>query len=406
MADLVRYNNDINKVPLRNLTEKELNIFFSLIFKAKEEKTRKINMSFTELRNLSNGDTHNSRFIKALDSMDKKLLNLNQSVEIKKGVFKRFNLFNDFTIDTNENTLTVSIHELFSYMLNDLIGNYTKFELQELISFKSSYSKNVFRLMKQWESIKKLDIKLDEFKRILCIPESYKFSKIDQRVLKPVMEELGPIFNNLKLEKVKKGRSIDKLIFTWGNRNILTGETTCKGNSVKSGLIEEVVISEGLNKAIEKVKKNRFIKPLITNGNIEKLLKKFTDQELTRGLPLADKKVNTEIKSLNYIITTIENELKENQIKIVIKKSEPKDLQGVESKEEVKEELTEEIKEPTKIIDKDLEYFREETLKELENQKTKNKNLKHGQYSVAKVLIGKAQNYEQISNLILKYELN
>ena len=37
------------------------------------------------------------------------------------------------------------------------------------------------------------------------------------------MEELSPIFPNLKLEKVKKGRSIDKLIFTWGNRNFLNG---------------------------------------------------------------------------------------------------------------------------------------------------------------------------------------
>lgn len=403
MADLVKYNNDINKVPLRNLTEKELNIFFSLIFKAKEEKTRKINMTFTDLRKISNGDINTPRFIKALDSMDKKLLNLNQSVEIKKGVFKRFNLFNDFTIDTNENTLTVSIHELFSYMLNDLIGNYTKFELQELISFKSSYSKNVFRLMKQWESIKKLDIKLDEFKRILCIPESYKFSKIDQRVLKPVMEELGPIFPNLKVEKIKKGRSIDKLIFTWGKKGL--------PNSRKSlppgGDTKVLEISEGLNKAIEKVKKNRFVKPLMTSGNIEKLLKEFSDQELTRGLKFASFEIKTEIKSLNYLIKTINTGIEEKEIKIVVKKSEPNDLKGVEPKGEVKEELTEEIRESIKIIDKDLEFFREGVLKELENQKkAKNKNLKHGQYSVAKVLIGKAKSYEQINDLILKYELN
>lgn len=358
MADLVKYNNDINKVPLRNLTEKELNIFFSLIFKAKEEKTRKINMTFTDLRKISNGDINTPRFIKALDSMDKKLLNLNQSVEIKKGVFKRFNLFNDFTIDTNENTLTVSIHELFSYMLNDLIGNYTKFELQELISFKSSYSKNVFRLMKQWESIKKLDIKLDEFKRILCIPESYKFSKIDQRVLKPVMEELSPIFPNLKVEKIKKGRSIDKLIFTWGNKNILPGKAT-PGVKPK---VKELVISEGLNKAIEKVKKNRFVKPLMTSENIEKLLKEFTDQELTRGLKFASFEIKTEIKSLNYLIKTINTGIEEKEIKIVVKKSEPKDLQGVQPKEEVKEELTEEIKEP-KSEELNIDNYTDEQIK-------------------------------------------
>lgn len=393
MADLVKYNNDINKVPLRNLTEKELNIFFSLIFKAKEEKTRKINMTFTDLRKISNGDINTPRFIKALDSMDKKLLNLNQSVEIKKGVFKRFNLFNDFTIDTNENTLTVSIHELFSYMLNDLIGNYTKFELQELISFKSSYSKNVFRLMKQWESIKKLDIKLDEFKRILCIPESYKFSKIDQRVLKPVMEELGPIFPNLKVEKIKKGRSIDKLIFTWGDKNVLPGKTT-PGVKPK---VKELVISEGLNKAIEKIKKNRFVKPLMTSGNIEKLLNKFSDQELTRGLYLADKKINIEIKSLNYIIATIESELKENQIKIVVKKSESDELQGVEPKEEVKEELTEEIKES-----------KSEELKEFINEVEKigKGKIKGGKYYEFKALLNICNSFEKVNELILKYELN
>lgn len=399
MSELVEYHNDINKIPLRNFTDKELNLFFTIIYKAKNRDIKKMKFDFVDLKKLALTGREDKRLIKALENMNYKMLDLKQRVETPSGVIHMFNLFSSFTIDPNNKFMEVEIHENFSYMLNDL-PQYTQFELSQLVRLRSSYAKNMFRLLKEFEGSKLRIIFLEEFKRILCVPSSYRASELNKWVITPIMEELSPIFNNLKLEKVKKGRSIDKLIFTWGNRNILSDKTTCKGNSVKTGLIEEVVISEGLNKVIEKVKKNRFIKPLMTNGNIEKLLKKFTDQELTKGLNFASSEIKTEIKSINYLIKTINTGIEEKEIKIVVKKSKPNDLQGLQPREEVKKELTEEI---TKPINYEVEEFKKNVLEILE---LKRKELSIQDFGIIKRKVKDSKSFDELNELILKYELN
>lgn len=400
--DLVKYHNEINKIALRKFNEKEINLFFSIIYKAKDSGSDKILLDFIELKKLALTGREDKRLIKSLKSMNNKLLDLKQEITLPDGKIVMFNIFNTFIIDPIEKNMIVKINENFEYMLNNL-ESYTKFELEQLVSFKSSYTKNMFRLLKQFESTKYFITTLDEFKRMLCVPNGYKMCDIDKRILKPISEELSPIFSRLKINKIKKGREISKLEFTWGNRNILTEEIT---PGVQPKKVKELEITEDLYKAIEKAKKNRFIEAFMTNKNIQKLSNKYPNQELIKGLYFASTEISKKIDSLNYIIKTIDTGIEKEEIKIVIKKSDSKDLQGVELKEEIRGGLTEEIKEPIKTIDKDLEFFREGVLKELEDQKTKNKNLKHGQFSVAKVLIGKAQSYEQINDLILKYELN
>ena len=149
MKNLVVYHNDINKIPLRNFNDKEINIFFSLLFKAKNEDKQKIIMSFTDLRKISNGDTHSDRFIKSLKNLSKKLLTIHIEQVLENKDIAIFNIFNEFIISPERKELTVQVHDRFTYMLNDLLKHFTKFELEQLVSFRSSYSKNIFRLLKQ-----------------------------------------------------------------------------------------------------------------------------------------------------------------------------------------------------------------------------------------------------------------
>ncbi|MGL5936079.1 MAG: RepB family plasmid replication initiator protein, partial [Cetobacterium sp.] len=104
------------------------------------------------------------------------------------------------------------------FILNE-ITKFTKFDLEEFTNLKSSYARNMFRLLKQFDNknLKECwyQIKLDDLKLMLDIPSSYKMFNIDQRVLFPVLEELKPLFPNLKLEKIKRGVKVDSLKFTW-----------------------------------------------------------------------------------------------------------------------------------------------------------------------------------------------
>ena len=82
---------------------------------------------------------------------------------------------------------------------------------------KSTYSKHMFRILKQYKHTGYVKIKIDDFRERLDIPSSYRMTNINQKVLSPIIKELGFIFKNLSINKikVKKGRKIEWLEFTF-----------------------------------------------------------------------------------------------------------------------------------------------------------------------------------------------
>ena len=76
----------------------------------------------------------------------------------------------------------------------------------------------MFKLLAQYNSTGVLNISIADFREKLDIPISYRMCEINIRVLKPILSELQHYFKNLKLEKVKKGRNIDRLKFTFSPR--------------------------------------------------------------------------------------------------------------------------------------------------------------------------------------------
>ena len=80
---------------------------------------------------------------------------------------------------------------------------------------KSTYAKNMFRMLKQYKHSGYMKIRVEDFRERLDIPHSYRMSNINQFVLTPIIRELSTIFNNLKINKIKakKGRKIEWLEF-------------------------------------------------------------------------------------------------------------------------------------------------------------------------------------------------
>ena len=60
-----------------------------------------------------------------------------------------------------------------------------------------------------------IKINIADFKNRLDIPKTYQMNDITKRVLKPIINELSSIFNNLNINKIKakKGRKIEWLEF-------------------------------------------------------------------------------------------------------------------------------------------------------------------------------------------------
>lgn len=312
MNEIVKYHNDINKISFAGFNEKELNLFFSLIFLAKEKGTMELTIPFSDLKNLSNDlDRNKQRFIDNLNNVNKKLIALHHQIKVDDTTYT-FSLFNVFGVNEKENVLTVEVNKIFSYMLNDLIGNFTKFELENFVNLKSSYSKNMFKILKQWERVKEKIFSVDELKNLLNAPVAYDTFKFNQKIIKQLENDLPPFFPNLKIEKIKKGRVIKSYKFTWSKQQ----------QDINYVDDVEIEISEELQKAFEKASHNRFIQPFLTEDNKAELIEFFEDEKiLIKGLIYAYKKIDKEFKRLSYLIKTIKTgaEQQTKTIKVVKK---------------------------------------------------------------------------------------
>jgi len=141
----------------------------------------------------------NVEFMKNIINVNRKLLALNFTF-INGNVIEQFTLFNKFKVDGDTQILYVSVNEEFFFLLNQLTSNFTRFELKEFVTLKSSYAKEFYRRMKQFRSTGFWKCNIEEFRNLLDIPEKYRIVDIDKYVLKPVVKELGEKYN-LQIEK-------------------------------------------------------------------------------------------------------------------------------------------------------------------------------------------------------------
>lgn len=218
MNEVVKYQNQLNATPLRNFKAVDLDFLMLLCHKFREKGTETIQFDLTEIKELANYKfTGQDRFIKDLVGMNKKLLNCDFIFRDENKIVQ-FVLFTKFEIDSNRETLTVRVNDEFAFLLNDLGKEFTRFELDEFVHIKSSYAKECYRRLKQFRTTGEWIVKIDEFRKLLDVPDSYKMCDIDRWVLKPIEKELSPLFNNFKITKIKKrgrgrGGVVDRLEF-------------------------------------------------------------------------------------------------------------------------------------------------------------------------------------------------
>ena len=201
MDTIVKYNNQFNQVALRNFSSQELDLLISISSKVREKGTEIIEFSFLELKKYINLKSKHSNveFMKNIINVNRKLLALNFTF-INGNVIEQFTLFNKFKVDGDTQILYVSVNEEFFFLLNQLTSNFTRFELKEFVTLKSSYAKEFYRRMKQFRSTGFWKCNIEEFRNLLDIPEKYRIVDIDKYVLKPVVKELGEKYN-LQIEK-------------------------------------------------------------------------------------------------------------------------------------------------------------------------------------------------------------
>ncbi|APE41949.1 TPA: replication initiation protein [Enterococcus faecium] len=308
--EIVKYHHELNTIPLRKFTSVEMNLFFSIISRMRDVGDKKVQFTFEQLKDLSNYKaTANVRFIDDLETTYDKLMDLRFGRRSADGLQReRFVLFNQFKIDGKADIpfAEIQVHEKALPLLNNL-EEWVRYSLQQFNELESSYSKTMFRLLKQYRTKGIANFSKEDFHELLDIPKSYRESDINKKIIKPIRQELTAIFKGLTIQKrYGKGRG----------KPVIGYQFTFKPEIKKSDdFNKHAPTKEEQNKALELANQQVQSEKEPTSLQ-EKIKEQKRKLELLQQLAELERKQNTPSKKINKQIadnnSDITPEFKEN----------------------------------------------------------------------------------------------
>ena len=232
---VVRYNNGFNTVPLRKFSPVEMDLFWSICSKMKRKGTDELTFDFESFKSIANYDRREKEsFYFALKSTWEKMKSLSYKFE-DSTYFEDLVLFQRFVIDKENEKVILQASNRFEFILNNISKNFTRFELETMTKLSSTYTKELYRQLMAHKDLSDGTgawyVKVDDFRKVLSIPASYRMSDIDRQVLNTAKKEFTliqengrPLFEYFRVEKVKakKGNRISsfKIYFKEHRLNI------------------------------------------------------------------------------------------------------------------------------------------------------------------------------------------
>lgn len=220
--ELTKYHNDLNRISTKEWTAEEMDFFFLIISRVRDKGTQEVVFSKNELIKATGYSGKDlSRLRDRLDRLVQHVGGLNYlyKTRTKTALWHMFNRFEiDWTDDYSDFNAYIEVSPHFEYLANELQANFTSFEFQEFAGLRSTYSKTLYRLLKQYRQTGSAYFSSEEFRFLMGIPKSYRPTNITRTVFAPCLKELSPIFEGLEIITRKantKGNPILGYEFTW-----------------------------------------------------------------------------------------------------------------------------------------------------------------------------------------------
>lgn len=199
--EIVKYSNQFNAQALRRFTALDLDLLMAIAARVRDKEIDEVTFTFEELRQLAHVKknlTDKELAARIVEVNDRLLACRFRFQDDSRTV--QFTLFSGFETDWKTAKLLVVVNPRFSFLLNDLTSQFTRFELAEFTALKSSYAKETYRRLKQYRQTGVWKVSLEEFRRLLDVPKSYRTCDLNERVLKPIQAELGELLG-LRIHK-------------------------------------------------------------------------------------------------------------------------------------------------------------------------------------------------------------
>ena len=226
MNEVVKYSNELHELKFNSLNEAQQNVFFTLLQQFRNTDGYTLELDFNkvfELAQIANSSSYRKEILNKLRQIQTItfMYEINDLGDLQQDV-----IFPSIRTDTQNRRLFVKVSKGFKdrYISSPLKG-WTRYELAEFVNLSGTYTKTIYRYLKQYRQTGRWCIRYDDFKELLCVPEKYRASEIDKWILKPAIKELSAErnlfdmrrtpFQKLSVRKFKKGREIETLEFTF-----------------------------------------------------------------------------------------------------------------------------------------------------------------------------------------------
>lgn len=251
--DIVKYKNDFNDLALTGFSGIDLDMLMLIVSKVRNKGTELLYLSYTELKEaVRMSDQNDDYFTRHLRIMSQKLKKAGGSFADEHG-FDEFVLFPSFHATRKEEehkqyghlekgTLVVRVNPDWEYLLNEVNKEFTRFELTEFVKLESKYSKNLYRLLKQYRSTGTYIVDANKFRELMDCPKSYPNKLFMRDCVNVAIQELSRgYFRDLKVTPIRakrRGSPIESYEFTFRKSKDIPGQYNVTDYNENGKLVE------------------------------------------------------------------------------------------------------------------------------------------------------------------------
>ena len=224
MNEVVKYSNELHELKFNSLNEAQQNVFFTLLQQFRKASGDTLELDFNkifELAQIANSSSYRKEILDKIGKLQefKFRYQINELGDLRQDV-----IFPSIETDSKNKVLRIRVSQGFKERyINSPLKGWTRYELAEFVNLSGTYTKTIYRYLKQYRQTGRWRIRYDDFKELLGVPEKYRASEIDKWILKPAIKELSAErnlfdmrrtpFEKLVVIKHKKGREIEALEF-------------------------------------------------------------------------------------------------------------------------------------------------------------------------------------------------
>lgn len=239
--NIVKYQNDFNKISIQNIgfTDGEMKMLMYMTMQASEMHNDEIYISFQDLKSatgLSASKYSKDEFRKVLKSFFDKLEKF-RFVQNGDKEDEVWTVFYGYNTNYEKEIVSYFVSPKAVYLFNEISSQYTRFEYEELLKLSSVPGKQIYKFLKQWKSIGKAVLSVEEMRHLIDCSEDIPTAQVTRKVkrgVEDIRKNIPEVYYDLTYKTRKNKHSVIAYDFTFKRDSSLIKELESSVNNIET----------------------------------------------------------------------------------------------------------------------------------------------------------------------------